>query len=178
MAEADHAVRDLHGKMLNGVRGSLSVQWHNPGGGESSPIVSDLPPPAWLHPPPPSSVDNRPYVPPPPPRLDSNISAPPPPPPPPPPAPMAQGLPGTTANCSFPPPSSISSPHDTGVDGGRIRKYTCRFEIGIENDREFHVARRLIGQKGANMKRIVKLSDAKLRLRGQGSGFLEGTAKQ
>ncbi|EER05126.1 hypothetical protein Pmar_PMAR026560 [Perkinsus marinus ATCC 50983] len=59
-----------------------------------------------------------------------------------------------------------------------IRKYTCRFEIGIENDREFHVARRLIGQKGANMKRIVKLSDAKLRLRGRGSGFLEGTAKQ
>ncbi|KAF4754021.1 hypothetical protein FOZ62_017923 [Perkinsus olseni] len=178
MVEADHAVRDLHGKMLNGVRGSLSVQWHNPGGGDSSPIVSDLPPPAWLHPPPPSSVDSRPYAPPPPPRLASNISAPPPPPPPPPPAPLAQSLPGTTANCSFPAPSSVSSPHDTGMDGGRIRKYTCRFEIGIENDREFHVARRLIGQKGANMKRIVKLSDAKLRLRGQGSGFLEGTAKQ
>ncbi|EER18234.1 hypothetical protein Pmar_PMAR005139 [Perkinsus marinus ATCC 50983] len=114
MGEAEHAVRDLHGKTLNGVRGSLSVQWHNTG--------------------------------------------------------------GTYGKYNSSP--SIVSPDDDGMDGGRIRKYTCRFEIGIENDREFHVARRLIGQKGANMKRIVKLSNAKLRLRGQGSGFLEGTAKE
>ena len=62
----------------------------------------------------------------------------------------------------------------------QIRKYTCRFDIGIDNDKEFHVARRIIGQKGANMKRIVKQagSDAKLRLRGKGSGFLEGVNKQ
>ena len=62
----------------------------------------------------------------------------------------------------------------------QIRKYTCRFDIGIDNDKEFHVARRIIGQKGANMKRIVKQagSDAKLRLRGKGSGFLEGVTKQ
>jgi hypothetical protein len=61
-----------------------------------------------------------------------------------------------------------------------IRKYTCRFDIQIDNDKEFHVARRIIGQKGANMKRIVKQSgyDAKLRLRGRGSGFLEGAHKQ
>jgi hypothetical protein len=61
-----------------------------------------------------------------------------------------------------------------------IRKYTCRFDIQIDNDKEFHVARRIIGQKGANMKRIVKQSgyDAKLRLRGKGSGFLEGALKQ
>ena len=63
---------------------------------------------------------------------------------------------------------------------GAVRKYTCRFDIGIENDKEFHVARRIIGQKGANMKRIVKHAgfDAKLRLRGKGSGFLEGVNKQ
>jgi hypothetical protein len=63
---------------------------------------------------------------------------------------------------------------------GIIRKYTCRFDIGIDNDKEFHVARRIIGQKGSNMKRIVKQSgyDAKLRLRGRGSGFLEGNHKQ
>jgi hypothetical protein len=61
-----------------------------------------------------------------------------------------------------------------------VRKYTCRFDIQIDNDKEFHVARRIIGQKGANMKRIVKQSgyDAKLRLRGRGSGFLEGAQKQ
>jgi hypothetical protein len=61
-----------------------------------------------------------------------------------------------------------------------VRKYTCRFDIQIDNDKEFHVARRIIGQKGANMKRIVKQAgyDAKLRLRGRGSGFLEGAQKQ
>lgn len=61
-----------------------------------------------------------------------------------------------------------------------VRKYTCRFDIQIDNDKEFHVARRIIGQKGANMKRIVKQAayDAKLRLRGRGSGFLEGAHKQ
>lgn len=58
-----------------------------------------------------------------------------------------------------------------------VRKYTCRFEIGIDNDKEFQVARRIIGQKGSNMKRIVKSTDAKLRLRGKGSGYLEGAAK-
>jgi hypothetical protein len=63
-----------------------------------------------------------------------------------------------------------------------VRKYTARFDIGIENDRDFHVARRIIGQKGSNMKRIVLAADGvdtpKLRLRGIGSGFLEGALKQ
>lgn len=58
------------------------------------------------------------------------------------------------------------------------RKFTCRFEIGIENEREFQVARRIIGQKGINMKDIVARTDAKLRLRGKGSGYLEGIARQ
>jgi len=64
-------------------------------------------------------------------------------------------------------------------------KYTCRFEIQIENEKEFQVARRLIGAKGCNMKKIVEmcsknqdgstLYDAvKLRLRGRGSGYKEG----
>jgi hypothetical protein len=64
-------------------------------------------------------------------------------------------------------------------------KYTCRYEIQIENDKEFQVARRLIGAKGCNMKRIVEVcgknqdgsitQDAvKLRLRGKGSGYKEG----
>jgi len=66
----------------------------------------------------------------------------------------------------------------TAAGGKVLRKYTCRFLIGIENDKEFQVARRLIGAKGANMKRIVRQTDAKLRLRGQGSGYLEGAGQK
>jgi len=68
-------------------------------------------------------------------------------------------------------------------------KFTCRFDIQIENDREFQVARKLIGAKGCNMKRIIEMcirenkdkhsQDAlKLRLRGRGSGFKEGPSQQ
>merc|ERR1719440_1106624 len=59
-----------------------------------------------------------------------------------------------------------------------VRKYTCRFIIGIENDKEFQVARRVIGAKGTNMKRIVKQTEAKLRLRGMGSGYFEGAGQK
>merc|ERR1719183_823785 len=62
-------------------------------------------------------------------------------------------------------------PHVKGV-----LKHTCRFMIGIPNDKEFQVVRQIIGAKGAHMKRIVKQSDAKLRLRGVGSGYLEGAS--
>merc|ERR1719253_2463338 len=63
------------------------------------------------------------------------------------------------------------------ADSRSVRKYTCRFDIGIDNDKDFQVARRIIGTKGAHMKQIVKLSEAKLRLRGRGSGFLEGAQR-
>jgi hypothetical protein len=63
-------------------------------------------------------------------------------------------------------------------------KYTCRFDIQINNDKDFQVARRIIGSKGVNMKRIIdkcckglngRVHDlVKLRLRGKGSGFKEG----
>jgi hypothetical protein len=65
-------------------------------------------------------------------------------------------------------------------------KYTCKFEIQIQNDKEFQVARRLIGAKGSNMKKIIQKCSigfdssinpyeiVKLRLRGKGSGFKEG----
>mmetsp|Transcript_13319 Transcript_13319/g.35721 ORF Transcript_13319/g.35721 Transcript_13319/m.35721 type:complete len:567 (+) Transcript_13319:218-1918(+) len=66
-----------------------------------------------------------------------------------------------------------SPPHVKGV-----RKYTCRFMIGIENDKEFSVVRRIIGTKGAHMKRIFKQTDAKLRLRGRGSGYFEGASQK
>lgn len=68
---------------------------------------------------------------------------------------------------------------DFGADtfGGKravVRKYTCRIEIGLENESGFSVARKLIGIKGANMKAIVSRTDAKLRLRGKDSGYMEG----
>lgn len=59
------------------------------------------------------------------------------------------------------------------------RKYTCRFIIGIESDDEFRVVRRIIGAGGAKMKDIVARSggEAKLRLRGRGSGYVERDIK-
>ena len=65
----------------------------------------------------------------------------------------------------------------TGNPMGPQKKYTCRFEIPPEIEKDFCVSKRIIGQKGANMKKIVTslpCADlAKLRLRGRGSGFLE-----
>ena len=73
----------------------------------------------------------------------------------------------------------VESPEDSPP----VVKYTCKFEIQIRNDKEFQVARRLIGSKGHHMKRIVSKCShgaghahdvVKLRLRGRGSGFKEG----
>lgn len=70
-------------------------------------------------------------------------------------------------------------------------KLTCRYDIQIDNDRDFQVAKKIIGAKGCNMKQIIdgtlygtlydplKENDlVKLRLRGKGSGFKEGPAKR
>ena len=74
-------------------------------------------------------------------------------------------------------PSNISKNKD---DENKSGKYTCRFEILLDNEKDFQIARKLIGAKGCNMKRIVEncgndyMNDVKLRLRGKGSGFKEG----
>ncbi|KAL4493541.1 hypothetical protein ABPG72_007549 [Tetrahymena utriculariae] len=75
-------------------------------------------------------------------------------------------------------------------------KYTCRYEIQISNDKDFQVARKIIGSRGENMKAIIKKCldhnkkkggynlqnddehGVKLRLRGKGSGYKEGPEKQ
>ena len=64
-------------------------------------------------------------------------------------------------------------------------KFTCKFEIQIENDKLFKVAQKIIGTKGVNMKRILDACSknneelsVKLRLRGKGSGFKEGANRQ
>jgi len=60
-------------------------------------------------------------------------------------------------------------------------KYVCNYNIQIENEPTFQVTRRLIGNKGAYLKKIlydtcIKYSDytTKIRLRGKGSGYKEG----
>merc|ERR1712232_462242 len=59
---------------------------------------------------------------------------------------------------------------------GREPNYQCWFEIGIDQDDSFNVKARIIGNAGKHMKDIVHYcgDNTKLRLRGQGSGFLEG----
>jgi hypothetical protein len=49
-------------------------------------------------------------------------------------------------------------------------KHQCQFIIGIEEDAAFQVVKKIC----SNTKRIAERTDAKLRLRGRGSRFLEG----
>ncbi|KAL3128370.1 RRM domain-containing and KH domain-containing [Cryptosporidium hominis] len=78
--------------------------------------------------------------------------------------------------------SSVSSPSAISTScqnsSNMLKKYTARYEIQIPPDNQFQIARRIIGTRGINMKRIFKLTQSKLRLRGKGSGYLEGYNKQ
>jgi len=65
-----------------------------------------------------------------------------------------------------------------GSGKGASGKLQCQFLVGIEEDNQFHVVRRIIGNGGENMKSIANQSGAKLRLRGRGSKFLEGPEQQ
>lgn len=134
--DAQSAMNDLNGKVLNGLEGTLRINWAN------SPTLPapypGMPFPAWGFPP---------------------------------------------AGQSWSPPSAVGNAAAAagGADkspGKSQKKYTCRFIIGIENDKDFQVARRIIGAKGTNMKRIVKQTEAKLRLRGVGSGYFEGAGQK
>eukprot|EP00931_Biecheleriopsis_adriatica_P076170 TRINITY_DN49905_c0_g1_i1.p1 TRINITY_DN49905_c0_g1~~TRINITY_DN49905_c0_g1_i1.p1 ORF type:complete len:481 (-),score=103.85 TRINITY_DN49905_c0_g1_i1:45-1487(-) len=151
--DAQAAMNDLNGKVLNGLDGTLRINWLTPT------TAPSLPPPyagmgmpgfpGWGFPP----------------------VAPP------------QPWPGASGPCaSAQPPATPAVPVATAADKSPSsksqRKYTCRFIIGIENDKDFQVARRIIGAKGANMKRIVRQTDAKLRLRGVGSGYFEGAGRK
>jgi len=53
-------------------------------------------------------------------------------------------------------------------------KQLCQFYIGIEDEPKFQVKFKVLGPRGKNVKDIVEATGAKLRLRGRGSGFLEG----
>ena len=64
---------------------------------------------------------------------------------------------------------------NNNINNSNIGKYICKYEILIPNEKDFRLAKRIIGSKGNNMKKIVDLVQGiKLRLRGKGSGFKEG----
>jgi len=190
---AQAAMNDLNGKVLNGLEGTLRINWlHTAGGGAGPPpAATAMPPPYPMMPPPfpgwgfPPTAPSWPTTPaaglgglnlP----LDPSISSPgslhlnlnnvaptaP--------APPATPPPSTGGGSTFSPGTETKAPaHVKGV-----RKYTCRFLIGISNDKDFQVVRRIIGAKGAHMKKIVKATEAKLRLRGEGSGYFEGAGQK
>jgi len=91
---------------------------------------------------------------------------------------------------SFQPFKQMKPVVESNVDTDDGVKYTCRYDIQIDNEKEFQVARRVIGSKGSNMKRIIEESArgfdssvnpfevVKLRLRGKGSGFKEGPQQE
>lgn len=59
-----------------------------------------------------------------------------------------------------------------------VKKQQCQFIIGIEEDPQFRVGRRLLGPYGQNMKDISNKTGCRLRLRGRGSRFFEGPEQQ
>lgn len=65
-----------------------------------------------------------------------------------------------------------------GKGGSAAKKYQCQYLIQIQEEPRFRVVRRLLGVAGANVKAIAAEADAKLRLRGLGSKFLEGPEQQ
>jgi len=81
--------------------------------------------------------------------------------------------------------SSSSAPASRQSERHSIRrresdgKSICRLLVGIQEERSFQVCRKLIGPGGENVKRIVaKAPDAKIRIRGLGSKYLEGSSQE
>lgn len=95
---------------------------------------------------------------------------------------VLNGVQGALRVTLFPAVPVGRSVYDRPHSMAPYKKFTCRFEIPPEVDSDFCIAKRIIGQKGINMKKIVtalpSADSAKLRLRGRGSGFLEGPLKQ
>lgn len=91
-------------------------------------------------------------------------------------APGPSGAAGQDSYASSSMPSAATVVTSTTSANGLMKK----FVVGIENDNEFCVTRRIIGHAGSNMKRISTEAsgNAKLRVRGQGSGSKEGGAEE
>lgn len=70
-----------------------------------------------------------------------------------------------------------AKPFQAGVDD---KKYTCKVEFGIDNENEFRVSSKVIGVARRIWKELPTFQHfkGKTRLRGKGSGFLEGPRQQ
>lgn len=55
------------------------------------------------------------------------------------------------------------------------QKFICVFQVKIEEDPDFCLVKRILGKQGNNMRSIAEECNVKVRLRGRGSGFLEGS---
>jgi len=73
--------------------------------------------------------------------------------------------------------SKQSSWADMRSSTAAAKKYQCQYTVGIDEERNFPVVRKLLGPHGQHVKAIAEESGTKLRLRGKGSGFLEGPEK-
>jgi len=187
-ASAQAAMTDLNGKVLNGLDGTLRITWSSQGA-----LAGPAPPPpypvmspfggGWGGAPAPGAGASWPLVGSAPGGGDAVAVA----------AQAAAAL--AAGGCHGTAPGAGLGALGVGGAGGMdgrapahvkgVRKYTCRFLIGIENDKDFQVVRRIIGAKGTNMKRIVRQTEApggvagaKLRLRGVGSGYFEGAGQR
>jgi len=164
--DAQSAIADLDGKLLHGLEGTLRITWVSGGDGAAAvaaaAAAAGQPPYPGMPCPPPFFF---------PPGAAGGMGAAWPPGAQPPPA-------GDGSQPALPSAAQVAPFGNKDAASKGARKYTCRFLIGIENDKDFQVARRLIGSKGANMKKIVRVTDAKLRLRGQGSGYFEGAGQR
>lgn len=82
------------------------------------------------------------------------------------------------------PPPHMAGPPSLGNPSAGPRDPNAplleKLPVGIENDNEFNVTRRIIGHAGANMKRIMAEAggNAKVRVRGRGSGSKESGVEE
>ncbi|RLN55021.1 hypothetical protein BBJ29_006855 [Phytophthora kernoviae] len=74
------------------------------------------------------------------------------------------------------PTGSSAGPGANGSSDPNAPAFLEKLVVGIENDNDFGVTRRIIGPAGSNMKRISVEAggNAKIRVRGRGSGSKEG----
>eukprot|EP00929_Paragymnodinium_shiwhaense_P004034 TRINITY_DN10474_c0_g1_i3.p1 TRINITY_DN10474_c0_g1~~TRINITY_DN10474_c0_g1_i3.p1 ORF type:complete len:405 (+),score=61.55 TRINITY_DN10474_c0_g1_i3:73-1215(+) len=73
--------------------------------------------------------------------------------------------------------SSTRHANSSTYTRGTGKKYQCQFTVGIEEEPNFKVVRKVLGPHGQFVKKIAETTGAKLRLRGKGSGFLEGPSQ-
>jgi len=145
------AIQDLSGKVLSGIDGTLRVSW------AQQPVLP-MPPPIPLAP-----ATFTPAV------MTSSCGW-----------PLSySGVPAWSPTSAAVPVGSTNASQGASLPPlssapvaiNSTNMYACRFIIGIEHEEHFQVAQKILGLKGANMKRIARQTEAKIRLRGADPGM-------